>query len=63
MIELRTVDYKSNKGLSLRSNLDDVSYKMIKKGFMFSSGREQRFYPMPSLMEIEKRNLKFWRSL
>ena len=27
VIELRTVDYKSNKGLSLRSNLDDVSYK------------------------------------
>jgi len=63
VIELRTVDYKSNKGLSLRSNLDDVSYKLIKKGFMFSSGRDQRFYPMPTLAEIEKRNLKFWRSL
>ena len=61
--ELRTVGYKSNKGLSLRSNLDDVSYKLIKRGFMFSSGPDQRFYPMPSLAEIEKRNLKFWRSL
>jgi hypothetical protein len=36
---------------------------MIKKGFMLSSARDQRFYPMPSLMENEKRNLKFWRSL
>ncbi len=61
--ELRAVGYKSNKGLSLRSNLDNVSYKLIKKGFMFSSGREEKFYPMPSLAEIEKRNLKFWRSL
>ena len=61
--ELRTVGYKSNKGLSLRSNLDNVSYKLIKKGFMVSSGRDQKFYPMPSLAEIEKRNLRFWRSL
>ncbi|HUI70512.1 MAG TPA: hypothetical protein VL354_08300 [Spirochaetia bacterium] len=61
--ELRTVDYKSNKGLSLRSNLDNVSYKLIKRGFMVSSGHAQKFYPMPALAEIEKRNLKFWKSL
>ena len=61
--ELRTVGYKSNKGLSLRSNLDNVSYKLIRKGFMFASQHEQKFYPMPSLAEIEKRNLKFWRSM
>lgn len=61
--ELRTVGYKSNKGLSLRSNLDNVSYKLISKGFMFASQRERRFYPFPSLAEIEKRNLKFWRSM
>ncbi|HTP57652.1 MAG TPA: hypothetical protein VMM82_01975 [Spirochaetia bacterium] len=61
--ELRAVDYKSNKGLSLKSNLDNVSYKLIRKGFMFSSGRDQRFYPMPTLAEIEKKNLRFWKSL
>jgi len=61
--ELRTAGYKSNKGLSLKSNLDNVSYKLIRKGFMFSSGRDQRFYPMPSLPEIEKKNLRFWKSL
>ena len=61
--ELRTVDYKNNKGLSLRSNLDNISYKLIRKGFMFSSGRDQKFYPMPSLAEIEKKNLKFWKSM
>ena len=61
--ELRTVGYKSNKGLSLRSNLDAVSYKLIRKGFMFASQNDQKFYPMPTLGEIEKRNLKFWRSL
>ena len=61
--ELRTAGYKSNKGLSLRSNLDNVSYKLIRKGFMFASQDDKRFYPIPSLAEIEKRNLKFWRSL
>jgi hypothetical protein len=61
--ELRTVGYKSNKGLSLRSNLDNVSYKMISKGFMFASQQERMFYPFPPLAEIEKKNLKFWRSM
>jgi hypothetical protein len=61
--ELRTVGYKSNKGLSLRSNLDNVSYKMISKGFMFASQSERKFFPIPPLAEIEKKNLKFWRSM
>jgi hypothetical protein len=61
--ELRTVGYKSNKGLSLRSNLDSFSYRLVRKGFMFASGAGQKFYPMPSHAEIEKRNLKFWRSM
>ncbi len=61
--ELRTVGYKSNKGLSLRSNMDNFSYKQIRRGFMFATQKEQKFYPMPTLAEIEKRNLRFWRSL
>lgn len=61
--ELRTAGYKSNKGLSLRSNMDNFSYKQIRKGFMFASQKDQMFYPMPTLAEIEKKNLRFWRSL
>ncbi len=61
--ELRTVGYKSNKGLSLRSNLDNVSYKLISKGFLFAAQKDTKFYPMPSYDEIEKTNLKFWKSL
>ena len=61
--ELRAVSTKSNKGLSLRSNLDAISYRLVRKGFMFASPTERRFYPMPSPAEIEKRNLRFWRSL
>ncbi len=61
--ELRTSAHKSNKGLSLRSNLDNISYRMIRTGFMFASQREWKFYPMPPIGEIEKRNLKFYRSM
>jgi hypothetical protein len=63
IIELRSVTYKSNKGLSLQSNLDGISYKMITNGFMFASQTESRFYPMPGLQEIAKQSQKFWRSM
>lgn len=61
--ELRGAAYKSNKGLSLGSNLDNIPYRLIRKGFMFASQKDWKFYPMPSSAEIEKKNLKFWRSL
>ncbi len=61
--ELRTVTYKSNKGLSLQSNLDTLSYKMITNGFMFASQTQSRFYPMPNLQEIAKQSPKFFRAM
>jgi hypothetical protein len=61
--ELRTVKSKSNKGLSLHSNLDSLSYRLISRGFMFAGRGESRYYPMPSAADIEKANLKFWRSM
>ncbi len=61
--ELRTVSYKNNKGLSLHSNLDNISYRLIKDGFMFEHHDGRRFYPMPSSSVVEERNLKFWRSM
>ena len=61
--ELRGAAYKSNKGLLLGTNLDNFSYRLIRSGFMFASQSQSRFYPMPSPAEMEKRNLKFWRSL
>jgi hypothetical protein len=61
--ELQTVDYKHNKGLSLDCRLDRVPYKLIKNGFMFASQDEKKFFPMPSLSEIEAENYRFWRSM
>ena len=61
--ELRSLPAKSNKGLSLHSNLDSISYRMITRGFMFAGRGESSFYPMPEPAAIEKANLKFWRSM
>jgi hypothetical protein len=63
IVELRGAAYKSNKGLLLGTNLDNFSYRLIRRGFMFASQKERKFYPLPPLAEIEKKNLKFYRSL
>jgi hypothetical protein len=59
---LKFVD-KHNKGIALDSNLDEVSYKLIRHGFMFASQNETLFFPMPPLSEIEKNHLKFWKTM
>jgi hypothetical protein len=61
--ELGAARSKSNKGLSLHSNLDSLSYRLITRGFMFAGRGESRFYPMPQAADIEKANLKFYRSI
>jgi hypothetical protein len=63
ILELRSAPYKSNKGLSLHTNLDDFSYRLVRGGFMFASQQETLFYPMPPPEQIEQRNLRFWRDL
>ncbi len=61
--ELNTVEYKNIKGLSLDCRLDRVPYKLVKSGFMLASREDRKFFPMPTLAEIEKTNYKFWRSI
>jgi hypothetical protein len=54
---------KRSKGLALDSNLDSMSYRLLKHGFTFSTKGESIFYPLPSHREIEAKNLKFWRTM
>lgn len=61
--ELNRYTDKHTKGLCLDSSLDDISYKLIGRGFMFASQNQSRFFPMPPLREIEERNYKFWRAM
>jgi len=54
---------KESKGLALDSNLDSISFRLLKHGFTFASAGESIFYPLPSPREIEAKNLKFWRNM
>jgi len=62
-IELMSRPGKTSKGLALDSNMDGISYRLLKHGFMFAAKDESIFYPLPSHREIEARNLKFWRTM
>jgi hypothetical protein len=54
---------KSTKGLSLFCPLDQISFKKIRHGFMFASPHRYKFFPMPSMQEIEAKNFKFWQGM
>ena len=63
VIELKEKPEKTTKGLSLDSNLNRKSYKYIRHGFMFASQNDTKFFPMPDLEEIERKNFNFWRDM
>ncbi len=62
-VELMSKPDKKGKGLALDSNLDSMSYRLLKHGFVFAAKGETIFYPLPNQREIEARNLKFWRTM
>lgn len=54
---------KKTKGLALACPLDQISFKCIRHGFMFASQEKIRFFPMPSLHELETAHFQFWKDL
>ena len=60
---MRVAPEKKTKGLSLFCPLDQISFKRIRHGFMFASQEGFKFFPMPSLHEIEEKNFKFWQGM
>ncbi len=63
ILGMRIVPEKKSKGLSLFCPLDQVSFKRIRHGFMFTSQDKFKFFPMPSLHDIEEKNFKFWQGM
>ncbi len=61
--ELMSYPKKMSKGLALDSNMNAISYRLLKHGFSFSSKDGNLFYPLPDHREIEAQNLKFWRTM
>jgi hypothetical protein len=56
-------DEKKTKGLALSCQLDQIPFKAIRHGFMFSSQDSYKFFPMPGMHEIEMANYRFWKGM
>ncbi len=61
--ELRSIPDKQTKGLSLDSNLNLMSYRNFRHGFMFASQSNSKFFRLPSPEEIEDTNYRFARDM
>jgi len=63
ILEVRSLPNKVNKGLSLNCPFDKISYRNLRRGFMFASSKRNKFYPLVSLEEVEKNFYNFWKSM
>jgi hypothetical protein len=63
ILDMQAKPEKDTKGLSLFCPLDQISFKKIRHGFMFSDGSHSKFFEMPSLHDIEANNFKFWQGM
>ena len=63
ILEVRTSPTKRNKGISLDCPFDKISYRSLRRGFMFTSRNQNKFYPLIPMEEVEKEFYKFWKSM
>ena len=63
VLEMKVKGDKKSKGLSLFCPMDQISFKMIRHGFMFTGQDKSKFFPMPTLHEIETNDYKFWQGM
>ncbi len=61
--ELETIPEKTNKTVGLGSLLRDISYKFLRHGFWFVDKDTFRFFPMPSVAELEDKHFYWWKSV
>lgn len=59
--ELREIPEKKTKTVGLGSLLRDLSYKYLRHGFWFFDGEKSKFFPMPSLAELEDKYYSWWK--
>ena len=63
ILQMKIKPEKQSKGLALFCPLDQISFKMIRHGFMFASKDKYKFFPMPSLHDIETAHFRFWQDM
>ena len=63
ILQMKIKPEKQSKGLALFCPLDQISFKMIRHGFMFASKDKYKFFPMPTLHDIETSHFRFWQDM
>jgi len=59
--ELERHPEKTNKTVGLGSLLRDISYKFLRHGFWFADKDTLKFFPMPSVAELEDKYFYWWK--
>jgi len=59
--EIQEKPEKLTKTISLGGILRDLSYKFLRHGFLFAAGDELKFFPMPSLNDLENKYFYWWK--
>jgi len=60
-MELKENTGKITKTIGLGSLLREISYKFLKHGFWFATKDEFKFFPMPSIQELEDKYFYWWK--
>ena len=63
ILQMKIKPEKRSKGLALFCPLDQISFKMIRHGFMFAGQKQHKYFPMPSLHDIETTHFRFWQDM
>lgn len=61
--EIMTNPEKISKGIKLHSSFHEFPSRLIRHGFLFASPNEYKYYPIPSLSEIEEKFYHFHKSM
>lgn len=59
--ELQEKPEKLTKTISLSSLLRDISYKFLRHGFWFCEGDDIKYFPMPSVADLENKHFYWWK--
>lgn len=59
--EIKEIPEKLTKTISLGSLLRDISFKFLRHGFWFAAGDDLKFFPMPSINELENKYYYWWK--
>lgn len=61
IVELQDHPEKLTKTIGLGSLLRDISYRYLKHGIWFAEGEALKFFPMPSLTDLENNYYYWWK--